>query len=92
MRTIAEINYREQELIQKEWTTWNGKISSGWGWMPSRELRQEMPWLPISEPASTAEELMAKIDGYLDNVEKHKDYHNTIINATAEWCAKYGSE
>jgi hypothetical protein len=92
MRTKDVKNYRGHELILKEWTTWNGRISEAWSWTPIREFREEMPWVPVSIPGPSLEEIKDKVDDYLDNVEKHRAYNQTIINATAEWCAKYGSE
>lgn len=84
--------YRGQVLQFSEWITWNGSSASSWGWEPMRDLRERMPWLPISIPAKTLDQMKEKVDSYLDNIDKHREYYNTQINATAEWCAKYGSE
>ena len=92
MKAEVKVDHRGQILEYTEWFTWNNQPASAWMWQPTRELRNEMPWLPVSTGKKTLDAMKKEVDNFLDNVEKYRDRYNTTIKATAAWCEKYGAE
>lgn len=77
--------HRNQHVRFQEWTTWNGQPASAWTWQPTWELRQEMPWLPVSISRSTLDEIETIVDHFLDNVETLREQHKLTINKSISW-------
>ena len=77
--------HRNQFIEFKEWTTWNGQPASAWIWQPTWELRQEMPWLPVSIGKSTLDEMEQVVDWFLDNAETLQEKHKLTVNAPISW-------
>ena len=77
--------HRNQFVRFQEWTTWNGQPASAWTWQPTWELRQEMPWLPVSTSRDTLDEMEMVIDWFLDNIELCREKHELTVNAPISW-------
>lgn len=82
------IIHKDQVLTFSEWTTWNNQPASAWTWRPDAELRDQMPWLPVSISGQTLDKAKAIVDSYLDNVQRNQDLYQTTQQATAAWVAE----
>jgi hypothetical protein len=78
-------SHRNQFVRFREWTTWNGQSASAWTWQPTWELRQEMPWLPVSISRETLDGIELVIDWFLDNIEALRQEHTLTINKQISW-------
>lgn len=82
---MTGVTHRKQFIELQEWTTWNGQPASAWIWKPTWELRQEMPWLPVSVGRKDLDETEQIIDWFLDNVETEREKHKLTINKQILW-------
>ena len=67
----------------KEWTTWNGKQASGYGCEHFNFAPYHVSYLP----AQTENEMKARIDEYLDNLEKYERLQKWRDAGCAEYYA-----
>ena len=85
LKIKSTTNYRNQSIELRQWETWNGQPASAWTWQPAFQLRQEMPWLPVSMSRETLDEMQMVVDWYLDNVELNREKHELTINKEILW-------
>jgi hypothetical protein len=81
LKIKSTTDYKDQTIQYQEWTTWNDQPASAYVWQPVFQLRQEMPWLPVSMGRSSLAEIKTVIDHYLDNVDKLRQEHIELVNA-----------
>jgi hypothetical protein len=81
IKITSTTNYKNQTIQFQQWTNWNNQPASAYVWQPAFQLRQEMPWLPVSMGRSSLSEIKTVIDNYLDNVAIHQANHKELVNA-----------
>ena len=92
MDNIIDMNkektYRNVPFTYHEWTTFDGRLATGYH---CEDVKLLDGLNTVSFGSKTITEMQDKIDDYIDNKDKHLEWQAQYDKAEAEYYEKYGT-